>query len=84
VVVEDVVQFTAIFGEELILATDTLQGKTLNAYLAPTVRSFFSNGGRRCWITAGSHLQLQCRSPRSSHSFSSLRRLLVACLVFEV
>ena len=50
VVVEDISQFSSIFGEDLQLATDPVHGQTICAYLAPTVRSFFNNGGCRCWI----------------------------------
>ena len=50
VAVEDVVQFTTIFGDDVLLAWDTQQGKPVYAYLAPTVRAFFRNGGKRCWV----------------------------------
>jgi len=50
VAVESVAQFTDIFGEDARVAWDRkLSGETF-AYLAPCVRSFFDNGGRRCWI----------------------------------
>jgi hypothetical protein len=50
VVVESVAQFEAIFGADLQLAWDARLGTPVNAHLAPAVRAFFSNGGRRCWI----------------------------------
>jgi hypothetical protein len=50
VAVESVAQFTAIFGEDAGLAWDRQRGVETFAYLAPTVRAFFDNGGRRCWI----------------------------------
>ncbi|MBO0794710.1 MAG: hypothetical protein J2P36_27680, partial [Ktedonobacteraceae bacterium] len=50
VVVEDVVQFTAIFGEDKPLAWDVQRGEVIYAYLAAAVRAFFRNGGRRCWV----------------------------------
>ena len=50
VVVEDIAQFTAIFGADLSLAWDQQRGETIYAYLAPAVRAFFRNGGRRCWV----------------------------------
>jgi hypothetical protein len=50
VAVEDVIHFTAIFGDDLPLAWDEQQGEVIYAYLAPAVRAFFRNGGRRCWI----------------------------------
>lgn len=50
VVVESVAQFEAIFGTDLQLAWDARRGTIVNAHLAPAVRAFFGNGGRRCWI----------------------------------
>jgi hypothetical protein len=50
IVVEDVAQVKTIFGEDLPLAWDESRGETVYAYLAPTVRAFFRNGGRRCWV----------------------------------
>ena len=50
VAIEDASQFSAIFGEEAPLLWDKDRGGELRAHLAPAVRSFFRNGGRRCWI----------------------------------
>ncbi|MEK6302418.1 MAG: hypothetical protein AABO41_17035 [Acidobacteriota bacterium] len=50
VAIEDAAQFAAIFGEDAPLLWDKDRGGELRAHLAPAVRSFFSNGGRRCWI----------------------------------
>ncbi|HYH78820.1 MAG TPA: hypothetical protein VEX86_03465 [Longimicrobium sp.] len=50
VAVEDVVRFGEIFGGELPLAWDPARGETTRAHLAPAVREFFRNGGRRCWV----------------------------------
>src|SRR6266404_8255236 len=50
VVVEDSAQFVAVFGEDAPLAWDAERGLTMRAYLGPTVRDFFRQGGRRCWI----------------------------------
>ncbi len=50
VVVEDVEHFTALFGGDVPLAVDAQRGETVQAYLAPAVRDFFRNGGRRCWV----------------------------------
>jgi hypothetical protein len=50
VLVEDMAQFEAIFGSDLALAWDTERGEEVYAFLAPAVRAFFRNGGRRCWI----------------------------------
>lgn len=50
VVVEDAAQFAAIFGDDLPLAWDAEKGTRSFACLAPAVRAFFRNGGRRCWV----------------------------------
>lgn len=50
VAVEDAAQFAAIFGEDAPLVWDRQRGETVYAYLAPAVRAFFRNGGRRCWV----------------------------------
>jgi hypothetical protein len=51
VAVEDVVQFEMIFGAGLPLVREDGTGAApIEAYLAPAVRAFFRNGGRRCWI----------------------------------
>src|SRR4051812_20789152 len=43
-------QFEATFGRDCALAFDQVLGKRIEANLAPSVRSFFANGGRRCWV----------------------------------
>lgn len=50
VAVQDPGQFQAVFGADLPLARDPDTGETVSALLAPTVRAFFANGGRRCWV----------------------------------
>lgn len=50
VAIEDVAQFTAIYGHEAPLVWDLQGGAQVYGYLAPAVRAFFRNGGRRCWI----------------------------------
>lgn len=50
VAVESIAEFTASFGGDLRLAWDGRRGQWACAYLAPAVRSFFLNGGRRCWV----------------------------------
>lgn len=50
VVLESAEQFNNIFGKNLPLVRDNEEGKTLFALLPPTVRAFFRNGGKRCWV----------------------------------
>jgi hypothetical protein len=50
VVIESVESFADIFGEEAPLAWNDARGERVRAHLAPAVRAFFRNGGRRCWI----------------------------------
>ncbi len=50
VAIEDDVQFREIFGDDAPLAWDVEKGEQVYAYLAPAVRSFFRNGGSRCWV----------------------------------
>ena len=50
VALESEAQFSALFGEDAPLAWDLERGEQIYAYLAPAVRSFFRNGGQRCWV----------------------------------
>lgn len=50
VAIEGLAQYQTVFGGDLALAFDLEQGERLYANLGPAVRSFFSNGGRRCWV----------------------------------
>lgn len=50
VAVESAEEFSANFGDDLELAWDQRRGVVVRAYLAPAVRAFFRNGGRRCWV----------------------------------
>jgi hypothetical protein len=47
---EDAAQFAEVFGEDAPLALDARTGAIACAQLAPAVRAFFDNGGRRCWV----------------------------------
>jgi hypothetical protein len=59
VAVEDPGQFEALFGRDATLFWDDRAGGLTRAYLAPAVRAFFRNGGRRCFVVrvagAGAH-----------------------------
>ena len=50
VAIEDAAHFIDIFGDDLPLVWDQQLGEMVYAYLAPAVRAFFRNGGRRCWV----------------------------------
>jgi Phage tail sheath C-terminal domain len=50
VAIEDPREFASIFGDDAPLAWDQAAGQPRRAYLAPAVRAFFRNGGRRCWV----------------------------------
>ncbi|MDQ1639070.1 MAG: hypothetical protein QOF62_2409 [Pyrinomonadaceae bacterium] len=50
VALESEAQFEALFGGDAPLAWDLERGEQVYAYLAPAVRAFFGNGGRRCWV----------------------------------
>src|SRR5436190_23145833 len=48
--IEDAEQFTTIFGTDPPLAWDVERGQMAYGQLAAAVRTFFANGGRRCWV----------------------------------
>ena len=50
VALESAEQFAAVFGKDLPLVWNKEKGEMIHAYLAPTVRIFFRNGGTRCWV----------------------------------
>jgi hypothetical protein len=50
VAVEDAAHFSAIFGDDAVVAWDGALGEPVRAYLGPAVRAFFRNGGRRAWV----------------------------------
>src|SRR6185436_1425441 len=50
VAIESEAQFKAVFGDDAPLAWNVARGEQHYAYLAPAVRAFFRNNGRRCWV----------------------------------
>jgi phage tail sheath protein FI len=50
IALESVAALEAVFGGDVPLAFDPGRGETIVANLARSVRAFFSNGGRRCWV----------------------------------
>ena len=51
VAIDSVAAFEAVFGGDVILAADPHGGRDLTGHLASTVRGFFANGGRKCWVS---------------------------------
>lgn len=50
IALESVAAYEAVFGGDVPLAFDAGRGETIFSNLARSVRAFFSNGGRRCWV----------------------------------
>ena len=50
VAIESVTGYTEIFGPDVSLALDAERGEWVWSYLGTAIRSFFSNGGQRCWV----------------------------------
>lgn len=48
--IEDPRQFAMVFGSDLALPAPAGASAPPTAHLGATVRAFFDNGGRRCWI----------------------------------
>ena len=83
VVMETAEQFNAIFGKNLPLVWDKEKGETVYAYLAPTVRAFFRNGGKRCWVIRVARVKATGQNPsnRAAYNFFPLSGL--ACVHFN-
>ena len=60
---ESIKQFEEIFGDDLPLVWDKKKGAFVYAYLAPGVRMFFRNGGRRCWIIRTARVKAEAETP---------------------
>ena len=70
VAIDSVAAFEAVFGGEVTLAADRAGGRDLTGHLASTVRGFFANGGRKCWVsrlarTAASEASWQAETGRA-------------------
>ena len=50
VAIEDPRHFEDVFGADAPLAYDPVAAEPVRAFLAPAVRAFFQNGGRRCFV----------------------------------
>jgi hypothetical protein len=50
VAVESLTEFEAVFGSDFVLAREASSAEPVRGLLHPSVRGFFSQGGRRCWV----------------------------------
>ncbi len=50
IALEDISQYQAVFGSDLLLARTRQGGQPVYANLPRAVRAFFDNGGRRCYV----------------------------------
>jgi hypothetical protein len=64
VAVEDMTQFSEVFGPPAPLFWDPVSGERVTANLASAVRAFFANGGRRCWVVRVAARRRQPRAER--------------------
>src|SRR5436305_7609410 len=50
IAVEDISQYRAVFGGDVLLARQERGGQPVYANLPQAVHAFFDNGGRRCYV----------------------------------
>ncbi len=55
VAIESPSQYATVFGADARLAWDARRGERVVAHLGASVRAFFANGGRRCWVIRVAH-----------------------------
>lgn len=82
VVLESAEQFNTIFGKDLPLVWDREKGETVYAYLAPTVRAFFRNGGKRCWVIRVARIQPTTEKPENRVCYNFFPLAGLACVRF--
>jgi len=70
VAIESAEQFKTIFGEDLPIVWDSKRGDFVYAFLAPTVRSFFQNGGLKCWVLRVARLEANETNPLNRACFN--------------
>jgi len=77
VAVESPAQYAAVFGGDAPLARDARRGTRLFAHLGASVRAFFANGGRRCWVIRVAHsaasVALRPRGAEAAHPATANR-----------
>jgi len=77
VALESAEQFKRIYGRDLPLVRDGEKGETIYAYLPPTIRTFFRNGGKRCWVIRAARVQPTKDNPlnRAAYNYFPLAGL---------
>ena len=77
VALESAEQFNRIFGRDLPLVWSREKGETIHAFLPPTVRAFFRNGGKRCWVIRTARMRTTEENPlnRAAENFFPLAGL---------
>ena len=77
VALESAEQFKLIFGDNLPLVWNKEKGEMIHAFLAPTVRMFFRNGGKRCWVIRTARIEADNEKPlnRAAYNFFPLTGL---------
>jgi hypothetical protein len=70
--IETIARFEDVFGPDPRLARDPTTGLTRLGYLGATVRGFFANGGRRCWVV---RVADEARAERSRIPIGGLLRV---------
>lgn len=77
VAVESPSQYAAVFGGDAPLAWDARRGARVFAHLGASVRAFFANGGRRCWVIRVAHsaasVALRPRDAEVAHAATANR-----------
>lgn len=69
VAIEDYLSFKRIFGEDVVLARNEKNNELVYAQLGPTVRSFFREGGKKCWV-------IRVAKATASHNYYPLPGML--------
>ena len=77
VALESAEQFKLIFGDNLPLVWNQEKGEMIHAFLAPSVRMFFRNGGKRCWVIRTARIEADEKKPlnRAAYNFFPLTGL---------
>jgi hypothetical protein len=83
VVLDSAEQFNTIFGKSLPLVWNKEKGEMIYAYLAPTVRAFFRNGGKRCWVVRTARVVPNQEKPLNRAVYNFFPLPGIACYHFD-